>query len=160
LALEEQAIYLLLLACKTTILDMEHIVRQKTRVFVLSGPSLFGNGIEGLLCEEPGLESVGREADPRQAVRRIRECHPDVIVIGDGEGATGLEAELLRLVREGLHMRIVEVHLATNTLCIYCGEQQSIREVGDLAGTVQHICEGLSRETAVPLPRAIGPPIT
>jgi len=121
---------------------------------------VFGNGIEELLGGDPGLEIVGRETDPRQAVRRIKESHPDVIILADGEAARGLEAELLGLVREGLQVRIVEVHLETNTLCIYCGEQQSIREVGDLAGTVQHICEGLSRETAVPLPRAIGPPIT
>jgi len=135
-------------------------VKLDTRVFVLSGPSLFGNGIEALLCEEPGLELVGRETDPGQAVRRIKESHPDVIILADGEPATELEAELLGLVREGLHVRIVEVHLETNTLCIYCGEQQSIREVGDLAGTVQQICEGLSREAEVPLAPAMGAPIT
>ena len=158
MALEEQAIWLLLLACKTTILHMEHIGRQRMRVFVLSGPSLFGNGIEELLCEEPGLEIVGREMDPRQAVRRIRESHPDVIILADGEAARGLDAELLGLVREGLHVRIVEVHLATNTVCIYCGEQQSIREVGDLVDTLEHICDGLSREAQVPLSPAIGQP--
>jgi len=135
-------------------------VKPDTRVFVLSGPSLFGNGIEGLLCEEPGLEIVGRETDPGQAVRRIRESHPDVIILADGEGVTELEAELLGLVREGLHVRIVEVHLETNTVCIYCGEQQPIREVGDLVGTVQYICEGLSQEAGVALAQAIGPPIT
>jgi len=135
-------------------------VKLDTRVFVLSGPSLFGNGIEALLCEEPGLEIVGRETDPGQAVRRIRESHPDVIILADGEGVTELEAELLGLVREGLHVRIVEVHLATNTVCIFCGEQQPIREVGDLVGTVQYICEGLSQEADIPLAQAIGPPIT
>ena len=59
--------------------------------------------------------------------------------------------ELLRLVREGFHMRIVEVHLATNTLCLYWGKQQPIREVRDLVDTVQHICDGLTREAQVPL---------
>ena len=150
----------MLLPCRVTILGVEHIVTRKTRVFVISGPSLFGNGIEELLGGEPGLEIVGREADPRQAVRRIRECHPDVIVIGDGEGATGLEAELLRLVREGFQMRIVEVHLVTNTVCIFCGEQQSILEAGDLVHTMQHICSGLSRRAEAPLAEPMGPPIT
>jgi len=121
-------------------------VSPKARVFVVSEPSLFAEGLEGLLCEEPGLEIVGRETDPLQAVRRIKETHPDVVIVTDGEAATGLDAELLGLVREGLHMRIVEVHLATNTLCIYCGEQQPIREVGDLVDTVQHICDSLAGE--------------
>jgi len=39
------------------------------------------------------------------------------------------------MVREGLHVRIVEVQLATNTLCIYCGEQHPILEVGALMVT-------------------------
>ena len=121
------------------------------RVLVVAEPSLFEEGIEELLRQEPGLEIVGLETDPAQVVGRIRECQPDVVVFADGEGATGLEAELLRLVREGFHMRIVEVHLATNTLCLYCGEQQPIREVRDLVDTVQHICDGLNRETQVPL---------
>ena len=136
------------------------MMRQIARVFIISGPSLFANGIEALLCEGPGLELVGRETDPGRAVERIRELHPGVILVADGEAATGLDAELLRLVREGFHMRIVEVHLATNTLCIYCGEQQSIREVGDLVDTVQHICDGLRRDAGVPLAEAMGPPIT
>ena len=129
------------------------------RVLVVAEPSLFEEGIEELLRQEQGLEIVGRETDPQEAVRLIKESHPDVILVADGEGATGLEAELLRLVREGLHMRIVEVHLAANTVCIFCGEQQPIREVGDLVGTVQYICEGLSQEADIPLAQAIGPPI-
>ncbi|HUW14823.1 MAG TPA: hypothetical protein VM537_34205 [Anaerolineae bacterium] len=106
------------------------------------------------------MEIVGRETDPGQAVKRIKEARPDVIILADGEPATELEAELLGLVREGLQVRIVEVHLETNTVCIYCGEQQPIREVGDLVGTVQYICEGLSQEAGVALAQAIGPPIT
>ena len=121
------------------------------RVLVVAEPSLFQEGIEELLRQEPGLEIVGLETDPGQALGRIRECHPDVVVLTDGEAETVLGAELLRLVREGFHMRIVEVHLATNTLCLYCGEQQSIREVRDLVDTVQGICDGLTREGQVPL---------
>jgi len=146
----------LLLACKATILHIEHIMRQMARVFVISGSSLFENGLEVLLGEEPGLQIVGRETDPRQAAERIRECHPDVVVVADGEGATGLEAELLRLVREGFPMRIVEVHLETNTLCFYWGERQSIRDAGDLADTIHRICAALPTQAQVPPWPAMG----
>ena len=122
----------------------------KARVLVVSNASLFGEGIEGLLRQEPGLEIVGLETDPGQAVERIKEAHPDVVILADVEAGTGLELELLRLVSEGFHMRIVEVHLATNTLCLYCGEQQSIGEARDLVDTVRHICDGLNREAHVP----------
>ena len=157
MARAEWAMWLLALSRKTDILAIEHIVTHKTRAFILSGPSLFENDIEALLGEEPGLELVGGETDLGQAVERIRDCHPDVVVLTDGEGGRGLDGELLRLVRECLPIRMVEVHLGTNTVCIYCGEQQSIREVGDLVRTVQNICDGLSREVEVPLAQTMGP---
>ena len=125
-------------------------------MLIVSELSLFGEGVEGLLRQEPGLEIVGLETDPGQAIGRVKEACPDVVILTDGEAATGLDAELLRLVREGFHMRIVEVHLAANTLCIYCGEQQPIREVRDLVDTVQHICDSLNRETQVPLSPVTG----
>ena len=134
------------------------IARPKVRVLIVSQLSLFGEGVEGLLRQEPGLEIVGLETDPGQAIRRIKEAPPDVVILTDGEAATGLETELLHMVREGLRMRIVEIHLATNTLCIYCGERQSIREVRDLVDAVEHICDSLNREAEVPLSPVTGQP--
>jgi len=151
LAHAQWAIWLLLLAWKATILDIEHIVAPSGGSLLLFGPHLFGNAVEALLCGEPGLELVGRETDPGQAIRRVRESRPDVVVFSDGEGATGLAGELLRSAREGFHVRIVEVQLATNTVCIYCGEQQSIREVRNLVDTVQDISAGPGRDARVPL---------
>jgi len=128
------------------------------RVLFLSEPSLFGEAVEELLRQEQGLEIVGRAADPHEAIRLIKEVRPDVVVFTDGEEATELEAELLRLVREGFPMRIVEVHLATNSICLYLGERQQIGEVKDLVDTVRHLCEGKARDTRVPLLRGTGQP--
>jgi len=129
------------------------------RVLLVSEPSLFAEAVEGLLRQEQGLEIVGLETDPEQAVERIKESHPDVVILTDGEAATELEAELLHLVREGFPMRIVEVDRATNTLCIYCGERQSIREVRNLVEAVEQICDCLNREAQVPLSPAMGQPV-
>ena len=137
-------------------MSKDKVAKSKARVLLVSEPSLFEEGIEELLRQEPGLEIVGRETDPRQAVGRIRESHPDVIVVADGEGETGLEAELLRLVREGFRIGMVEVHLETNTLCLYWGERRPIREVGDLTDTIQRICAALPTEAQVPRWRAMG----
>ena len=134
----------------------ERSVTPKARVLIVSELGLFGEGVEGLLRQEPGLEIVGLETDPGQAIRRVKEALPDVVILTDGGGASGLETELLHMVREGFHMRIVEIHLATNTLCIYCGERQSIREVRDLVDTLEHSCDGLNREVQVPLSPAMG----
>jgi len=128
----------------------ERVAGRNARVLVVSQPSLFEDGIEELLRQEQGLEIVGREADPQEVIRRNKQGSPGVVILVDGEGTTGLEAELLGLVREGFRIRVLEVHRGTNALCVYCGEQQPIREAGDLAQTVQHICGGLTREPEVP----------
>jgi hypothetical protein len=128
------------------------------RVLVVAEPSLLQESIQELLRQEPGLEIVALETDPAQAMGRVKESHPDVVVLTDAEAATGLGLGLLSMVREGFHMRIVEVNRSTNTLCLFCGEQQPIREVGDLVDTVQGICDGLTRQTQVPLSPAMGQP--
>jgi chemotaxis response regulator CheB len=126
------------------------------RVLVVAEPSLFEESIEELLRQQPGVEIVGPEADPQDATRLIKESHPDVILVADGEAATGMAPQLMRMVREGFPMRMVEVHLATNTLCIYRGDRRSVREAGDLVDTVRHLCDGLSREPQVPLGPVMG----
>ena len=126
------------------------------RVLVVAEPSMFEEGIGELLRQEPGLEIVGQGADAQEAVRLIEECHPDVILLADGESATGCAPEFMRLVREGFHIRVVEVHLATNTLCLYSGERQPIRQVQDLVDSVRHLCEGSGRGTQVPLTPVVG----
>jgi chemotaxis response regulator CheB len=142
-----------------TIDDGEHAWGASMRVLLVSEPSLFGEALEELLRQEPGMEVVGLETDPEQAVERIKEVAPGVVILTDGEVATQFEAELLGLVREGLPMRIVEVDLATNTLCVYCGEQQSVRDERALADAVRHICHVFTRNAQAPLPPTAAEPI-
>ena len=129
------------------------------RVLVVAAPSMFDEGIEAILRQEPGLEIVGREEDPQQALRLIKEASPDVILVADGEAATRLAPELMRMVRQGFRMRMVEVHLAANTLCVYLGDQQPTKEAGDLVSTVRRICQpSLWDEQALLSPPAAAEP--
>jgi chemotaxis response regulator CheB len=133
--------------------------RRKARVLFVSELSLFGEGIEGLLRQEPGLEIVGWETDRGQAASRVRETAPDVVILTDAEAVAGLDVELLCMVKQGFRMRIVEIDLATNSVFVYRAEQRSIREVGDLLHTVEDICDEVNREGEVPLSPATGQPV-
>ncbi|MDH4208822.1 MAG: hypothetical protein OEV76_08105, partial [Anaerolineae bacterium] len=69
-------------------MEREWKATSKARVLIVSDRSLFGEGIEGLLCQEQGLEIVGWETDAGQVLERIKEAAPDVVILADGEGAT------------------------------------------------------------------------
>jgi DNA-binding NarL/FixJ family response regulator len=129
------------------------------RVLVVGERSLFEEGIEELIRQEPGLEIVGRLADPQDTARLFKEHSPDVILVADDEAATRLAPDLMGMVREGFCMRMIEVHLATNTLCVYRGDQQPIREAGDLVGIMRHVCGGLTPDAQVPLAPVAGEPV-
>jgi hypothetical protein len=129
------------------------------RVLVVGEPSLFEEGIEELIRQEPGLEIVARGADPQDTARLFKEHSPDVILVADGEAAERLAPELMCMVRAGYCMRMVEVHLAANTLCVYCGDHRPIREAGDLVGIMHHVCGGLTPDAHVPLAPVAGEPV-
>jgi hypothetical protein len=120
------------------------------RVLVVGEPSLFEEGIEELIRQEPGLEIVARGADPQDTARLFKEHSADVILVADGEAATRVAPDLMDMVREGLCMRMIEVHLATNSLCVYRGDHQPIREVADLVDAVRLVCGGLTPDAQVP----------
>ncbi len=126
------------------------------RVLLVAVPSMFGEGIEAILREEPGLEIVGREGDAQEALRLIKETSPDAILVLDGEAATGLAPQLMRMVRQGSCIGMVEVHLTTNTLCLYRGEHHRIREAAELVETVRHIGEGLTGDAQGRLEPVVG----
>jgi chemotaxis response regulator CheB len=130
------------------------------RVLVVAEPSLFEEGVEELLRQEPGFDVVGRETDSLEIVRLIQEASLDVLVVIDGQGARGLVRELIRMVQNGFRIRVVEVNRANNTLCHYCGEQEAVRDGRALLDAVRRICYPSMLDAQAPLARAMVPPIT
>lgn len=102
------------------------------RVFLLSCHLLFGRGVESLLRRERGLEIVGCETDVDQAVKRIKELRPDVVIVDSSDPAVDLTPGVMCILRERAGAKIIGLNLKDNTLCIYRGEQRIARKVEDL----------------------------
>lgn len=51
------------------------------RVMVVDDHSLFRRGLTALLAHEPGLEVVGEAADGSEALRRVKELQPAVVLL-------------------------------------------------------------------------------
>jgi len=107
------------------------------RIFILSTHSLFSQGVESLLRRETGLEVVGREADVDNAIGRIKELQPDVVILDSGDPASDPTIAVMRILREGVGAKVIGLNLQDNTICIYRGEQRVVKEVKDLIEAIE-----------------------
>jgi len=108
------------------------------RIFIIAGHALLGQGVESLLGREASLEIVGQETDVDKAIERIRELQPDVVIVEDGDPAFDPASFITRIVKEGLGVKVIGLNLDGNTIYIYRGEQQVIKEVEDLVKAIEH----------------------
>ena len=77
------------------------------RVVLVDDHALFRKGIASLLTGEPGFEVVGEAQDGLQAVERVRELMPDLVVMDlNMPRTTGLEATR-RILEEFPYIKIV-----------------------------------------------------
>jgi DNA-binding NarL/FixJ family response regulator len=107
------------------------------RVFILSSHALFSQGVESLLRQQPGLEIVGRETDVDQAIERIQELRPDVVIYDNNEPEVDFRPVVMRILREGLGTKVIGLNLHDNTICIYRGEQRVIKGLQDLVEAIK-----------------------
>jgi len=51
------------------------------RILICDDHTLFSEGIKAILRSEPSLEVVGEARDGRQAVEKVKELHPDIVLM-------------------------------------------------------------------------------
>ena len=107
------------------------------RVLIIASNPLFSQGVESLLRQESRLEVMGREADVDKAMKRIKELKPDVVIVDSGDPACGPTPAVMRILREGVEVKVIGLNLQNNTICIYRGEQRVVREVRDLVEAIE-----------------------
>jgi DNA-binding NarL/FixJ family response regulator len=109
------------------------------RVFLLSNQSLFGEGIQSLLCREAGLEIIGRESDVDRAIECIQALKPDVVVVDSADPYVDVKQVAMRILGEGSKIKVIGLNLGDNAICIYRGERRAIKEVEDLVEAIKRI---------------------
>ncbi len=101
------------------------------RVYMLSHLPLFSQGVQALLCREPGVEIVGRETDVEKAIEAINALKPDVVILDNDLQAGSLAPVALRLLEE-TQAKVIGLSLQSNTLYIYHKEKRVAHDIGDL----------------------------
>ncbi len=107
------------------------------RVFLLSGRTLFGQGIASLLRREAGLEIVGQEMDADKAIERITELRPDAVITDNSDPACDLPMTVTRILTSETPMLVIGLDLMENKIHLYRGEQREARGVEDLVVAIK-----------------------
>ena len=113
------------------------------RIFMLSSHPLFSQGVESLLCQEVGLEIVGREMDVEKGLERIKQLRPDVVIVDSNDLDVDLTPGVMRILRERVGTKVIGLNLQDNIVYIYRGEQRIVRAVEDLLEAIE--AEPISR---------------
>ena len=101
------------------------------RIYILSGRSLFLEGIETLLSGAEGVTIVGSHMEP-PTLESIQSCNPDVIILNLDDPVPDLSPAVLCVLKERLGITIAGLSLRDNKVCIYRGEDKQILGVEDL----------------------------
>lgn len=101
------------------------------KVYVLSGGTLFLEGIQTLLSGVEGVTIVGAHT-ALPTVESIQSCNPDVIIANLDDPEPDLSPAVLCVLKERLGISIVGLSLRDNQICIYRGEDKQIFGVEDL----------------------------
>jgi DNA-binding NarL/FixJ family response regulator len=106
------------------------------RVFVLSRQSLFHQGIETLLTEEAGIEIVGQDTLPCDAVNAILTSKPDVVILNLDDPEPDLISPVLCVLRGEGNIRVIGMSLKNNNLSVFQGENKEIKNLEDLFNAI------------------------
>jgi two-component system response regulator NreC len=82
-------------------------MRDPTTILLVDDHAMFRAGMRALLETEPGIQVVGEAGRGEEAVERVRELEPDIVIMDlSMPGANGLEATR-RIAALGLRSRVL-----------------------------------------------------
>lgn len=107
------------------------------RVFILSGQSMFGQGIETLLVQNKTVDIIGMETDINCGVDFIHRHRPDVVIINCEKQDLDYGPAFVCILQERLDICVVCLDLESNQMYVYQGEQKQVHNVEDLLEVIQ-----------------------
>lgn len=115
--------------------------RISTRVLVLSDESLFTLGVQNLLRQHPSLDIQSIESDLDEALGCLETFEPHVVVLDSDHQQGTFASEWMHILRSRPQIKLLGLSLEENTIVIYRGETQQVREVADLLRAIEHLAE-------------------
>ena len=129
--------------------DQGAVVAEKMRVLVTAGQGLLREGLHRLLADYDDIDVVGEAEDGKQAIERVCELRPDVVIMDTNLGMmNGMEVthQLLREVPKTRVIIIADRDTQTNVVGAFvagaCGCVPLTITGADLASATRAVCRG------------------
>jgi DNA-binding NarL/FixJ family response regulator len=90
-----------------------------TNIFIISRHLLFSHGLESLLCQEPDVKIVGQEADIHQAINRIKQLQPQVVIIYQDDLPSDSTSAVVDILEALPQVKVVGLSVHNNHLHVY-----------------------------------------
>jgi hypothetical protein len=106
-----------------------------TRVFILASQTLFAEGVQSILSEQPGIEVVEIATANIDASARLQAASPDVVIVeATGGGQSQLVAEVLEAVPSA---KVIGLTLDDNRIHTYTQQTKQSSSVDDLLEAIR-----------------------
>lgn len=107
-----------------------------SRVLILSDQSLFYQGIQNLLEQDAVLDVVDCELSARELVAHIKATRPDAVLLDSDHPPASIASRLMDILHDMRGIRLIGISYQHNTLYVYRGETQNVRDVADLLNVI------------------------
>lgn len=107
----------------------------QSRVFILASQTLFAEGVQSLLSEQPGITVIGAATVESDALSRLREANPDVVIVeATGDSQSRLVAQVLEMVPGA---KVLGLSLDDNCIYTYTRQLKQSQSVEDLVEAIR-----------------------
>ena len=107
------------------------------RVMILSRQSAFWWGVCKLLGDGGTCDLVGWETEPEQAIRRVRDLQPDVVLVDRCSSITADTFPIVPILGVRPGTRVIALGVEDNILSLYREDRHTVADVEDLIRVIE-----------------------
>ncbi|MCI0526215.1 MAG: hypothetical protein L0Y56_01995 [Nitrospira sp.] len=106
-------------------------------IFIVSNYIMFSYGLESLLSQQADLKIIGQETDPVQAIKRIEQTQPDVVIIYADASPPGSTPIVIDILKVNSKAKVIGLNVQNNIFYVYQATQWVVTRWEDLLKAIQ-----------------------
>ena len=108
-----------------------------SRLIIFCNRASLAQDLNDLLEQDLAVDVVGWEKDLEEAIRRIHQIRPEVVIVAIDDEDWQPSREVSRILEEDLQVSVVTMNLPSKTICIYRAHESMADSLEELLEVVQ-----------------------